>query len=155
MTVRVQKPPHAGSGFRSCIRVRRTCGHARVRPNFQFRLHPPCARGGRTCGKTSHKVTMSWPRHCFIFYQTLCSHTNVGQSVFTTLNFHSHFFKTSNNPPHEWRSFSETTLFQLDFSSWVLHTIGRCYPLNLRSWNALSPLALSRHRCLWTRLPFV
>ncbi|MFS7946456.1 hypothetical protein Hanom_Chr06g00536511 [Helianthus anomalus] len=34
MSLECKKLPHAGPGFRSCIRVRRTCGHTRVQPNF-------------------------------------------------------------------------------------------------------------------------
>ncbi|MFS7916755.1 hypothetical protein Hanom_Chr03g00181061 [Helianthus anomalus] len=34
----VQKLPHAGPGFRSCIRVRRTCGHARRTSSTKFYL---------------------------------------------------------------------------------------------------------------------
>ncbi|MFS7917467.1 hypothetical protein Hanom_Chr03g00189451 [Helianthus anomalus] len=35
----VQKLPHAGPGFRSCIRVRKTCVSARVQPNSSSETH--------------------------------------------------------------------------------------------------------------------
>ena len=50
----------------------------------------------------------------------------------------------SNNPPHEWRSVENTRKFPQNFRSWILHRIGRCDPLNLPLWDALSLLGLSR-----------
>ncbi|MFS7963156.1 hypothetical protein Hanom_Chr08g00734811 [Helianthus anomalus] len=49
ITYMVQKLQHAGLGFRNCIRVRRTCGHARIQLNSSSEahfLHPPCALVG-------------------------------------------------------------------------------------------------------------
>ncbi|KAJ0557112.1 hypothetical protein HanIR_Chr07g0321411 [Helianthus annuus] len=57
----LRRSAYVGPGFRSCIRVRRTCGHARVQPNSSSETHfctPPPLRAGRTCGKTCHKATM-------------------------------------------------------------------------------------------------
>ncbi|MFS8016232.1 hypothetical protein Hanom_Chr15g01366091 [Helianthus anomalus] len=75
----VQKLPHMGPGFRSCIRVRvrKTCGHARVQPNSSSEYHfcpppPPPARVGLV---VKHVIKLQWSSKGFTYKQlTLFPH---------------------------------------------------------------------------------
>ncbi|MFS8000191.1 hypothetical protein Hanom_Chr12g01175461 [Helianthus anomalus] len=58
----VQKLPHAGPGFRSCIRVRRTY---EFQPNSRLRnpfFAPPYVRVGLV---VKHVIKLQWSSKCF------------------------------------------------------------------------------------------